>query len=171
MTSAIRDPDPVVFLEHKAIYRAFRDDVPEDEETMPIGASRTVRDGDDLTMVSWGAMLRRTRKAADRLADEDGVEAEVIDLYSLAPLDLSDVADSVRRTGRAVVVSEAPRTLGVASEVAARIADDAFYHLEAPVTRVTGPDVPVPYFAREQAYLPSVDRITAAARDVLDAQA
>jgi pyruvate dehydrogenase E1 component beta subunit len=167
LISAIRDPDPVIFFEGKAIYRAFREEVPEDEETLPIGESRIVREGNDLTMISYGAMLRRTLDAAARLADEDGVEAEVIDLLSVAPLDDDKLTQSVRRTGRAVVVHEAHRSFGPAGEIIARIHEKAFFYLEAPVERVTGFDTHVPYFAREAAYLPDVDRIVHAARKAL----
>ena len=166
LASAIRDPDPVIFFEPKLIYRAFREEVPDEEETLPIGESRVVREGDDLTMISYGAMLRRTLEAADALAD-DGVEAEVIDLLTISPLDDSAFTESVRRTGRAVIVHEAQRSFGPAGEIAFRILERSFWWLEAPVQRVTGYDVTVPYFAREQHYLPDVARIVDAARTVL----
>jgi pyruvate dehydrogenase E1 component beta subunit len=168
LVSAIRDPDPVVFFEPKLIYRAFREEVPEEEETLPIGESRSVRAGDDLTMITYGAMLRRTLEAAERLADEDGVEAEVIDLLTISPLDDSRFTDSARRTGRVVIVHEAHRSFGPAAEIMARLIERSFWYLEAPIERVTGYDVHVPYFAREQAYLPDADRIVAAARRALE---
>lgn len=168
LASAIRDPDPVIFFEHKALYRAFREEVPEDEETMPLGESRTAREGSDLTLVAYGAMLHRALEAAEKLADEDGVEAEVIDLLSLAPLDDSRFAESARRTGRVVVVHEAHRSFGPAAEIIARLVEKSFFYLEVPVQRVTGYDVHVPYFAREQDYLPSVERILDGCRRALD---
>jgi len=167
LVSAIRDPDPVIVFEPKAVYRSFREEVPDDEETAPIGKPSVVRQGDDLTVVAWGAMLHRALEAAERLRDEDGVGCDVIDLLTLAPLDERAVHDSVRKTGRVMVVHEAPMTFGPAGELAARLGDGSFLYLEAPVARVTGYDTPVPLFAREQAYLPSVERIVAAARATL----
>ena len=169
LASAIRDPDPVIFMEPKLIYRAFREEVPEDEETLPIGESRTVREGDDLTMVAYGAMLHRALEAADELAEEDGVEAEVIDLLTVSPLDDSRFTESARRTGRVVVVHEAHRTFGPAGEIIARLIEKSFYYLEAPIERVTAPDVIVPFFAREQDYMPDVGDIVAGARRALEA--
>jgi len=168
LLSAIRDPDPVVYYEPKAVYRAFREEVPDEEETMPLGQSQTAREGNDLTLIAHGAMVRRTLQAAERLADEDGVEADVIDLLSLSPLDHTRLAESARRTGRVVVVHEAHRSYGPAGEVIARLNEESFWYLEAPVRRVTGFDTIVPFFAREQAYLPDADRILRAARAVLD---
>lgn len=167
LVSAIRDPDPVIFLEPKLIYRAFREEVPDEEETMPIGESRIAREGGDLTMVAYGAMLSRVLEAADVLAEEDGIETEVIDLLTVAPLDEARIAESARKTGRVVVVHEAPRTLGLAAEIVVRLVEKAFDYLEAPVGRVTGADIHIPYFAREQAYLPDKARIVGAARETL----
>ncbi len=167
LVSAIRDPDPVIFFEPKAVYRAFREEVPEEEEVFPIGESEIVREGDDLTMISYGAMLHRTLEAAELLEKEDGVGAEVIDLLTIAPLDDGKFCESARKTGRIVIVHEAPRSFGVAAEIMARLIEKSFYYLEAPIERVTGFDTPVPYFAREQSYLPSRDRIVSAARRAL----
>ena len=167
LISAIRDPDPVIFFEAKALYRAFREEVPEEEETLPIGKSRVVREGRDVTMVSFGAMMRPTLAAAERLAEKEGVQAEVIDLLTISPLDEAPVVASVKRTGRAVVVHEAPKSFGAGAEIAARVMEKAFYHLEAPIERVAGYDIVVPLFAREQAYLPHEERIFRAARKVL----
>jgi pyruvate dehydrogenase E1 component beta subunit len=167
LVSAIRDPDPVIFFEPKLLYRAFREDVPEMEETLPIGKSRIVREGSDLTMISYGAMLRRTVEAAEQLAQEDGAEAEVIDLFTLSPLDDSQFTASARKTGRVVIVHEAPRSFGPGAEIIARLVEKAFFFLRAPIQRVTGFDVLFPYFAREQAYLPNAVRILHAAREVL----
>lgn len=167
LVAAIRDPDPVVFFEPKASYRAFREEVPEDEESAEIGPASVVREGDGLTMVAWGAMLPRTLEAAEHLAEEDHVEAEVIDLTCLSPLDYTTIAASVARTGRCVVVHEAPLSYGPGGEIAARLQEEAFLRLKAPVARVAGPDIHMPYFAREQRYLPNAERITQAARAAL----
>lgn len=168
LVSAIRDPDPVIFFESKLLYRAFREDVPEDDEPLPIGTSRIVREGDDLTLISYGAMLRRTLEAAERLAEDDGVEAEVIDLLTISPLDEEPCVTSARKTGRVVIVHEACRSFGPGAEIIARLVEKAFFYLEAPIQRVTGFDVIFPYFAREQAYLPDVARILHGARAVLE---
>jgi pyruvate dehydrogenase E1 component beta subunit len=169
LLSAIRDPDPVIFFEPKAVYRAFREEVPEAEETWPLGKAHVVREGKELTLVAYGAMLRPTLKAADILRDEDGVEAEVIDLLSLSPLDHDTFVTSVRKTGRVVTVHEAARSFGPAAEIVARLVEKAFWYLEAPVRRVTGFDTIVPLFAYEQAFLPSPQRIVHAARETLNA--
>jgi len=166
LVSAIRDPDPVVFFEPKASYRAFKEDVPDDEETVALGTSRVVREGEDVTIIAYGAMLRRALQAAESLA-EDGIEAEVIDVMTISPLDDAPFTESVRRTGRAVIVHEAQRSFGPAGEIAFRILERSFWWLEAPIRRVTGYDVQVPFFAREQAYLPDADRIERAARSAL----
>ncbi len=170
MVSAIRDPDPVVFFEPKASYRARREEVPDEEETFPIGKSRVVREGDDLTLIAYGAMLPRTLQAAETLSEEDGVESEVIDLLTISPLDDKAFTASVRKTGRVVIVHEAQRSFGPAGEIAFRILERSFWWLEAPIARVTGFDVQVPYFAREQAYLPDAQRIVQAARNTLREQ-
>ena len=167
LKASLRDPDPVVFLEPKASYRAFREETPEDDEPMPIGRAEIVRDGDDVTIVAYGAMLPRALEAAASMA-EDGLEAEVIDLLTLSPLDWPAIAASARRTGRCVVVHEAPLSFGPGAEIAARVMENAFLKLRAPVARVTGADVNVPYFAREQRYLPDSKRIVAACRATMD---
>ena len=169
LVSAIRDPDPVVFYESKAIYRAFREEVPEEEETLPIGKPQLVRSGKDLTLISYGAMMRPALQAADELKKSDGVEAEVIDLLTISPLDETILIKSVKKTGRAVVVHEAPRSFGAGAEIVTRLMEKAFYYLEAPIERVTGFDVIIPLFSREKAYLPSTERILRAARKVLAA--
>ena len=167
LVSAIRDPDPVIFYEGKAIYRAFREEVPEEEETMPIGKSQVVREGKDLTMISYGAMMRPTLEAALELEDKDGVQAEVIDLLTISPMDDERFVQSVNKTGRAMVIHEAPRSFGPGAEVVSRLMEKSFYSLEAPISRVTGFDVIIPLFSRENAYLPGVQRIVAAARKTL----
>jgi pyruvate dehydrogenase E1 component beta subunit len=159
LVSAIRDPDPVIFYEPKAIYRAFREEVPDKEEVMPIGKSQVVREGRDLTMISYGAMMRPTLAAAATLKEKSGIEADVIDLLTISPLDDELFVQSVLKTGRAVVVHEAPRSFGPAGEIFARLIEKAFYYLEAPIERVTGFDVVMPLFSREKAYLPDEQRI------------
>ncbi|MCG6879349.1 MAG: alpha-ketoacid dehydrogenase subunit beta [Deltaproteobacteria bacterium] len=168
LLSAIRDPDPVIFYEPKALYRAFREEVPEEEETMPIGKSQIVREGKELTMIAYGAMMRPTLEAADQLREGDGVEAEVIDLLTISPLDDSLFSQSVRKTGHALVVHEAPRSFGPAAEVVSRLVEKSFYYLEAPIARVTGFDLIPPLFAREEVYLPDAKRILGAAKKVLN---
>ena len=167
LVAAIRDPDPVVFFEHKALYHALREDVPEEGETLEIGRAQVVREGDDLTLIAYGAMLRVAREAADVLAQEDGVEVDVIDLLTVSPLDRETLAASVQKTGRAVIVHEAPRSFGPGAEIAASLMEAAFLSLEAPIRRVTAYDVPFVGFAREKANVPDVDRVVAAARETL----
>ncbi len=169
LVSAIRDPDPVVFYEHKALYRAFREEVPEEEETWPIGKALVVQQGDDITLISYGAALRATLEAAAELKEKDGASVEVIDLLTISPLDEETLVQSVTKTGRVVIVHEAHRSFGPGAEVAARLADKAFWYLEAPIIRATGFDVIVPLFAREKIYLPSAQRVLRAAREVLSA--
>jgi len=167
LVSAIRDPDPVIFYEPKAIYRAFREEVPEKEEVLPIGRSQLVREGGDLTMISYGAMMRPTLAAAATLEEKSGIAADVIDLLTISPLDDELFVQSVLKTGRAVVVHEAPRSFGPAGEIFARLMEKAFYYLEAPIERVTGFDVVMPLFSREKAYLPDEQRILRAATKVI----
>ena len=168
LRASIFDPDPVIFYEPKALYRAFKEDVPVEPESMPIGRANVVREGADITLIAYGAMLRPTMEAADDLADLDGVSAEVIDLLSLAPMDTETIVGSIKKTGRVLITHEGPRRCGIASEVSARIAESAIEYLEAPIRRITGYDVIMPYFSRERAYLPNNDRIANAARGLLD---
>ena len=167
LVSAIRDPDPIIFLEAKALYHAEREDVPNEPETLPIGHARVVREGHDVTLVGYGAMLRVAREAAEILAKEDGVEVEVIDLLTISPLDRETLVASVTKTGRAVIVHEAPRSFGAGAEIAASIMEGAFLSLEAPVRRVAAHDVPFVGFARERANVPDVGRVVAAVRETL----
>ena len=167
LVSAIRDPDPVIFFEPKASYRAFREEVPEEEEILPLCKSQLVQEGKDLTMISYGAMMRPTLEAASVLKEEDGVEADVIDLLTVSPLDDGIFVASVRKTGHAMIIHEAPRSFGAGAEVVSRLMEKAFYYLEAPIARVTGFDVPIPLFSREKAYIPNVGRILKAARKSL----
>jgi pyruvate dehydrogenase E1 component beta subunit len=167
LVSAIRDPDPVIFYESKALYRAYREEVPDEEETIPIGKSTIVREGKDLTMISYGTMMRPTLEAASVLKEKEGVEVEVIDILTVAPLDDEFFVQSVLKTGRAVVIHEAPRSFGPGAEIITRLMEKAFYYLEAPIERVTGFDVITPLFSRESAYIPNAQRILRAARKVL----
>jgi pyruvate dehydrogenase E1 component beta subunit len=167
LVSAIRDPDPVIFYEPKAVYRAFREEVPEEEETLPLGKSQRVREGGDLTLISYGAMMRPTLEAAVRLKEKEGIEAEVIDLLTVSPLDDELFVQSVQKTGRAVIVHEAPRSFGPGAEIVSRIMEKSFYHLEAPIARVTGFDIHMPLFGWERAYIPNVNRIVEAAGKTL----
>jgi pyruvate/2-oxoglutarate/acetoin dehydrogenase E1 component len=165
LAAAIRDPDPVVVLEPKLHYRTAKDEVPDGEHVVPLGASRVARDGTDLTIVAYGAMVHVALGAADALADE--ASCEVLDLRSLKPLDEDGLLASVAKTGRVVVVQEAPRVCGFAAEVSAVLAEKAIFDLQGPVIRVTGYDVPYPYWQIEDAYMPSVARVVDAARRVL----
>jgi pyruvate dehydrogenase E1 component beta subunit len=167
LVSAIRDPDPVIFFEHKGLYHAAKEDVPDEIETMPIGQAQVVREGSDLTLIAYGAMMRLAREAADTLAEEDGAQCEVLDLLTISPLDRETLVASVRKTGRAVIVHEAPRSFGPGAEIATSIMDGAFLSLEAPIARVTSWDVPFPGFAREKANVPDLARVLAAARETL----
>ncbi len=167
LVSAIRDPDPVIFFEHKALYHAHREDVPDDVETLPLGRAQVAREGHDLTLVAYGAMVRVVLEAAEVLRAEDGVETEVIDLLTIAPLDRETLVQSVGKTGRAVIVHEAPRSFGPGAEIAATIMEGAFLSLEAPIRRVTAYDVPFVGFAREKVNVPDVGRVVAAARETL----
>ena len=167
LASAIRDPDPVVVLEPKLHYRTAKQEVPEGEHVVPLGLSRIAREGSDLTIVAYGAMTHVALAAAEALADD--ASCEVLDLRSLKPLDEGGLLASVAKTGRIVVVQEAPRVCGFAAEVAAVLAEKAIFDLRGPVIRVTGYDVPYPYWQLEDAYMPSVDRVVDAARRVLSA--
>jgi pyruvate dehydrogenase E1 component beta subunit len=168
LISAIRDPDPVVFLEPKRIYRAIREEVPEEEEAIPFGQARVRREGKDISLLSYGAMMQETLAAAEEAEKEYRISVEVIDLLTFVPLDTATITASVRKTGRCVIVHEAPSACGVGAEVIARINEQALWSLEAPIARVTGYDIPYPFFAREQAYLPSVRRILAAVRKTME---
>src|SRR5438105_1376996 len=167
LLAAIRDPDPVVFLEPTRLYRLFRQSVEDNGAPLPLDACFTEREGTDVTLVSWGAMMHETLKAADALASQ-GVSADVIDVATLKPLDMSTILESVAKTGRCVVVHEAARTAGFGAEIAANIGGEALTSLLAPVQRVTGYDTIVPLARLEHQYLPSVERIVAAARTALE---
>lgn len=159
LRSAIDDPDPVVFLEPIRLYRAVKEEVEDGVVRTPIGVASVERKGDDVTIIGWGAMMKEVRSAATRLEEDHHISAEVIDLRTLVPLDVQTVVTSVARTGRAVVVHEAPRTAGFGAEIVAQIAEHCLYELEGPVVRVTGWDTVFPLKRSEHLYLPSVERI------------
>jgi pyruvate/2-oxoglutarate/acetoin dehydrogenase E1 component len=163
LAAAIRDPDPVVVLEPKVLYRSANGDVPEGEHIVPLGKARTVRTGDDVTLIAYGTMVEVAEKAAEVL-DKDGVSSTVLDIRSLKPLDEPALLEAVERTGRVVIVQEAPRVAGFAAELAAVIAEKALLSLQAPIQRVTGYDVAYPYWRLEDIYMPSPDRVVEAAR-------
>ncbi|MGI9408360.1 MAG: alpha-ketoacid dehydrogenase subunit beta, partial [Hyphomicrobiaceae bacterium] len=167
LLAAIRDPDPVVFLEPKRLYRSTKEEVIDDGTTLPLDRAFTLRSGKDISLVTWGAMVRETLEAAEHLA-ASGIETDVIDLATLKPLDFDTVLASVRRTGRCVVVHEAPLTGGFGAEIAARLADDGLTSLIAPVKRVTGYDTVMPLHRLEQHYLPTTDRIVTASHGVME---
>jgi pyruvate dehydrogenase E1 component beta subunit len=165
LAAAIRDPDPVVIFEPKLIYRAERGEVPEGDYVVPLGKARLAREGDDVTLVAYGAMVSLCERAADALADEASVE--VLDIRTLKPLDEDALLASAAKTGRVVIVQEAPRTAGFGAELAAILAEKAMLDLRGPVLRVTGYDVPYPYWKIEDAYMPSVERVVDAVRKLL----
>jgi len=167
LASAIRDPDPVVFLEPKLVYRAFREEVPDDSYTVPLGEAAVRREGSDVSVFTWGAMTRPTVEAAEELAEE-GIDAEVVDLRTLSPLDEETIVASFEKTGRAAVVHEAPKTGGLAGEITATIQEEALIYQEAPIERITGFDTPFPLYALEDYYLPEAARITDGIREVAE---
>lgn len=169
LTEAIRDPDPVLFCEPLRGYRLVKGDVPTEDYTVPFGQSRVVREGEHVTLVAWSAAVQLAERAADRLA-EDGVSAQVLDLRTLVPLDVAGLVTAVASTGRCVVVHEAPLTAGFGAEVVATVQEEAFYSLEAPVARVTAPDTPYPLAGIEDVYIPSVERVVAAAGRTVKAE-
>ncbi len=168
LLAAIQDPDPVIFLEPKRIYRMHKQEVADDGEALPLDVCFTLRDGTDVTLVTWGAMIHETLKAADQL-EEEGISAEVIDVATIKPLDIETILQSVAKTGRCVIVHEAARTCGVGAEIAAQLAERGLMSLFAPVQRVTGYDTIMPLLRLEQHYLPSIARITAAVKATLEA--
>jgi pyruvate dehydrogenase E1 component beta subunit len=168
LLAAVEDPDPVVFLEPIRIYRALREDVPDEAYTVPIGEAHLERSGSDVSLIAYGAMLREARKAADVL-ELEGVSVDLVDVRSLSPFDTETVVGSAAATGRAVVIHEAHRSAGFGAEIAAQIQERALYSLLAPIQRVTGWDTVVPLRRSEKHYVPSVDRIVAAARRTLEA--
>ncbi len=165
LISAIRDNDPVIFFEPKRFYRNFKEEVPEEEYTIPIGKAKVVTEGSDITVISWGATVFQCLEAMDHLPDD--VSVELIDLRTIYPVDIETITESVKKTGRAVVVHEAPRTSGFGAEISALIQENCFLYLEAPVQRVTGFDTFMPYYKLELEYLPDSKRITAGIKDCL----
>jgi pyruvate dehydrogenase E1 component beta subunit len=168
LISAIRDNDPVIFLEHMKLYRSFRQEVPEGEYTIPLGKANVVREGSDVTIITYGAMVHTSLKAAEELEKARGAKVEVIDLRTINPLDMDTVIESVKKTNRAIVVQEAQKSAGVAAEIIAQINEKAILHLEAPVLRVTAPDTVYPFAQAEDIWLPDVKRVVDALTQVLD---
>ncbi|MBU6510586.1 MAG: alpha-ketoacid dehydrogenase subunit beta [Gammaproteobacteria bacterium] len=167
LLAAIRDPDPVVFLEPTRLYRMNKQEVEDNGEALPLDTCFVLREGADVTLVSWGAMIHESLQAAAKLAEE-GMGCEVIDLATISPIDFETILESVEKTGRLVIVHEAPKNCGVGAEIAATVAEKAIYSLKAPVERVAGYDIPIPLFKLEHDYMPSVDRIIKGIRKVLE---
>jgi len=167
LLAAIRDPDPVIFLEPKRIYRLVKQDVEDNGEALPLDVCFVLREGGDVTLVSWGAMIHETMTAAEQLS-ASGINAEVIDLATIKPLDMNTILESVSKTGRCVIIHEAARTCGVGAEIAAQLAEQGLMSLFAPVERVTGYDTIMPLFNLEKDYMPSVERIIAAVERTLE---
>ncbi|MFS1511186.1 alpha-ketoacid dehydrogenase subunit beta [Chengkuizengella sp. SCS-71B] len=167
LISAIRDNDPVFFMEHLKLYRSFRGEVPEGEYTVPIGKANVVREGSDVTIITYGNMVHTSLKAAEEL-EKQGVQAEVIDLRTLMPLDIETIVESVKKTNRAIVVQEAQKTSGAAAEIMAQINEKAILHLEAPVIRVAAPDTVVAFGQIEKEWLPNEKRVIAGVKEVIN---
>lgn len=168
LLSAIEDPDPVIFLEPKRIYRMVKQEIYDDGVGLPLDTCYTLRQGEHITLISWGAMVHETLQAADHL-QQDGISAEVIDVATISPLDLDTLVASVQKTGRCVIIQEAPRHCGVAAEISASLQEHAFASLKAPIARVTGYDTPMPYLQRENIYMNTMHDIVSAARSTLEA--
>lgn len=169
LLAAIRDPDPVIFLEPKRVYRVTKQDVENNGEAYPLECCFIDREGSDITLISWGAMMYETRQAAE-LMEAEGISCEVIDLVTIAPIDIRTIIESVEKTGRCVIIQEAPRSGGIASEIAAELAEKAILSLLAPVGRVTGYDTVMPYARTEHRYMPSVERIVDEIRKTMEFQ-
>ena len=167
LTAALREPDPVVFMEPARVYRAIKLDVPEAQYAIPLGKARVVREGKDVTAIAWGAHVRTLREAAQRLEAEGAADVEIVDVRTLAPFDYETVIASVVKTGRAVVVHEAPRTCGFGAEISAQIMERAVLHLEAPVVRITGFDTVPPLAKLEDYFQPNVDTVVEAIKDLV----
>ncbi|USZ70981.1 alpha-ketoacid dehydrogenase subunit beta [Natronosalvus halobius] len=166
LTSAIRSPDPVIFLEPKLIYRAFREEVPDEPYEVPIGEAAIRREGSDISVFTYGAMTRPTLEAAENLEGE--IDVEVVDLRTVSPLDIDTIVESFKKTGRGAVVHEAPKTNGMGAEIAATIQEEALMYQEAPIQRISGFDTPFPLYALEDYYLPEPARIETGIRDAMD---
>jgi pyruvate dehydrogenase E1 component beta subunit len=168
LISAIRDNDPVFFMEHMNLYRSFRGEVPEGEYTVPLGKANVIREGSDVTILTYGAMVQTSLKAAEEIEKKKGIKVEVIDLRTLMPLDMETIVASIQKTNRVIIVQEAQRMAGAAPELIAQINEKAILHLEAPVIRVAGPDTVYPFGQIEDDWLPNVARIIAGLNQVLD---
>jgi pyruvate/2-oxoglutarate/acetoin dehydrogenase E1 component len=169
LTTAIEDPNPVLYFEHKHLYRRIKDDVPEERYTVPLGEARVHREGSDVTLVTWGAMVYTAAEAAEKVEQEDGVSTEILDLRTLAPWDRKAVLASVEKTSKAIVLHEDTHTGGFGAEIVATIAEEAFEHLDAPVRRITAPDTPVPFSPPlEKAFIPQVEDVVAGLRDLAE---
>ena len=166
LIAAIRDPDPVLFWEPKRIYRAFKQEIPDEAYEIPLGKAKILQEGEDITIVSWGAMVPDVQKAVKMVQDK-GISAEVIDLRTISPMDRESFVQSVKKTGRILVVHEAPKTLGVGAEIISIVNEKAFLHLEAPPTRLTGFDTTFPLPRGEKHYIPSPDRIAKTIEDIV----
>jgi len=166
LVSSIRDLNPVIFLEPKRIYRAIREEVPAGDYTLPLGKARLVQEGKDVTVMAWGAMVREVLNAAEQLKN-DKIDVEIIDLRTISPMDVETIITSIRKTGRGVIVHEAPKTCGLGAEIIALINENAFLSLQAPIERVTGFDIPVPLMKSEHYYLPNPKRIVLAIKKVM----
>jgi len=162
LAASIRDPDPVIFLEHKKLYRLLREEVPEESYTVPIGKANIVRDGDDVSLIAWGLMVRYALEAADK-AQANGISVEVIDVRTISPLDKATILDSVRKTGKVAIVYEDNLTGGFGAEIAAIISEHCFEYLDAPIKRIAGPDIPAMPFnhIQENFYMPNTDKVYA----------
>lgn len=167
LLAAMRNPDPVIFLEPKRIYRLVKQPVPDDGVALPLGKCFTLQQGDDVTLISWGASMHETLQAAAQLKEE-GVSCEVIDVATIKPLDIETILNSVEKTGRCVIVHEAAKTCGVGAEISALIMENCMHSLLAPVQRVTGYDTVMPYFQLEKCYIPSVSRIKQAILNIME---
>ncbi len=167
LLAAVRDPDPVVFLEPKRIYRLNKQEVEDNGKALPLDVCYILREGSDVTLVTWGAMTFETMKAAEQLA-KSGVSCEIIDLATISPIDFETILESVEKTGRLVIIHEAARSFGVGAEIAATVAEKGLYDLKGPIRRVTGYDTIMPYFRREMDYMPSVKKITDTIQETLE---
>jgi 2-oxoisovalerate dehydrogenase E1 component beta subunit len=168
LISAIEDPNPVLYFEHKHLYRRIKGEVPEERYTVPLGKARTHREGDDISVITWGAMVYTAEEAAEQL-DADGVSVEIIDLRTVMPWDKAAVLESARKTSKVLVLHEDTRTGGFGAEIAATVAEEAFEDLDAPVKRITAPDAPVPFSPPlEKAFIPQVENVTAGLRELAE---
>ena len=167
LAASIRDDDPIIFYEPKAVYRAFREEVPDEPEVMELGKAEVVREGTDLTLISYGAMMRPCKEAVQDLADDHNINVELIDLLTISPMDTETLCASVQKTGRCVIVHEGQRSCGIASEIIARLNEHAFEYLEAPIKRITGFDIPFPYFQVEEHFLPESEEIVLSIKETL----